>query len=331
MFTRNRYSIFFTVVFLYIVGSFIWWWWLLHSNNRENYLSLAEREEKAFIERGLSEQQFVESEFYRSLSSDYRRKTYMLIGEGIVFVTLITVGFLRIRSSFQSEIALTRQQNNFLLSITHELKSPLASLKLSMQTLQKRELPQQNVKRLADISLDDIDRLENLVENILLASKMEGSGFIAEKQDIDLSELVSKIYERVRVKFLDERGFTSVIESDIIIEGDRFIFSSALYNLIENAVKYSNAGDSIHVELIRKRGEIMLSVADTGIGISAEDKSRVFERFYRVGNEETRTTKGTGLGLYIVKQVVQFHNGTIKVYDNTPKGTRFEITLPETK
>ncbi len=304
---------------------------MLHSNNRENYLSLAEREEEVFIERGLSQQQFLESEFYRSLSSDYNRKTYMLIGEGIVFVTLITIGFLRIRNSFQSEIALTRQQNNFLLSITHELKSPLASLKLSMQTLQKRELPQQNVKRLADISLDDIDRLENLVENILLASKMEGSGFIAEKQDLDLSELTSRIFERIRIKFADDRLFTSLIEPGIVIEGDRFIFSSALYNLIENAVKYSGKGDSISVELQRKRSEILLAVADTGIGIHANDKSRVFERFYRVGNEETRTTKGTGLGLYIVKQVVQFHDGSIRVRDNEPKGTRFEITLPGKK
>lgn len=116
---------------------------------------------------------FEQSSVYTKLYADFRRTELMLYGEGIVFIGLISLGFWRIRKTFREEIAMTRQQNNFLLSITHELKSPLASLKLSMQTIQKRQLDAEHIKSMADMSMDDIERLELLVENILLASKIE--------------------------------------------------------------------------------------------------------------------------------------------------------------
>lgn len=328
MFSKSKYGIFFTVVYFYIIGSFIWWWWLLHTNNKENFHDLLARERLVFLQSGRSESAFINSDFYKQLYTDFRKKSAMLVGEGAVFITLISIGFLRIRNTFREEIALTRQQNNFLLSITHELKSPLASLKLSMQTLQKHELQKDRIRRLADISLMDVDRLELLVENILLASKMDSTDFQVTKEPINLSEIARNIYDRLYEKYQTERSFKASIDEQVYILGDRLIFSSVIYNLLENAVKYSAAGDQIQLILRSQPDGIMLIVEDTGIGIQDEEKQKVFGRFYRVGSESTRTTKGTGLGLFIVKQAVNFHNGTIQLTDNQPKGSRFIIQLP---
>lgn len=111
--------------------------------------------------------------------------------------------------------------------------------------------------------------------------------------------------------------------------GDKFALTSMVTNLIENAVKYSPPCSEVDVNLIRKNGLIQFSVADKGIGIRDEEKSRIFEKFYRVGSEDTRKTKGTGLGLFIVKQVLDKHQATIKVKNNQPSGTIFEVTFSE--
>jgi signal transduction histidine kinase len=252
----------------------------------------------------------------------------MLYGEGAVFILLISVGFWRIRKTFREEISLTRQQNNFLLSITHELKSPLASLKLAMQTLQKRQLPHEQVKSMADMSMDDIERLETLVENILLASKIESAHFKLDKELLELSAITKNIYDRARIKYKNQRSFKQDIADNIYIHADRLSVSSMISNLIENAVKYSTKGSGITVTLNGDEQYAHLHIRDEGIGIPEAEKSRIFDRFYRIGREETRTTKGTGLGLFIVRQIVNMHEGTILVKDNLPQGTVFEVVLP---
>jgi Osmosensitive K+ channel histidine kinase len=117
------------------------------------------------------------------------------------------------------------------------------------------------------------------------------------------------------------------LEADIIIHGDKFAISNVVTNLIENAIKYSPACAMVDVKLYTETNKIIFSVADHGIGISDEEKKLIFNKFYRVGSEATRKTKGTGLGLYIVKTVLQKHDATIKVKDNTPKGSIFEVTF----
>jgi signal transduction histidine kinase len=223
---------------------------------------------------------------------------------------------------------MTRQQNNFLLSITHELKSPLASLKLSMQTVQKRQLDADHIRHLSGMALDDIARLESLVENILLASKIESANFQLNRELIDVSSLVTRIYTSIADKYRSQRVFTSAIEKDAYFYGDQLSFSSVVYNLIENAIKYSGTDGEIHVSLDGDEQFVYLTVSDNGIGVPDAEKGRIFNRFYRIGTEETRTTKGTGLGLFIVKHVVELHGGQIEVMNNAPKGTKFKVTIP---
>ncbi|MBK7035318.1 MAG: hypothetical protein IPH42_02985 [Bacteroidetes bacterium] len=124
-------------MFVYIIASFIWWSYLLHKNNYQNYNEIIKREETIYLQSGRNITDFYSTAIYIRLHKDFKRTELMLYGEGVVFIGLITLGFWRMRKTFREEVALTRQQNNFLLSITHELKSPLASLKLSMQTIQK--------------------------------------------------------------------------------------------------------------------------------------------------------------------------------------------------
>ncbi len=326
--SKSRYFLFFHVVFIYIIASFIWWSYLLHKNNYENYNEVLNREITIFLQSGKNLSDFYSSEIFIGLNSDFKRTELMLYGEGVVFIGLITLGFWRMRKTFREEIALTRQQNNFLLSITHELKSPLASLKLSMQTIQKRQLDPEQVKTMADMSLDDIERLESLVENILLASKIESANFRLNKELIDLSSITKNILNRIRIKFKDQRNFNDLIEENVYFYGDRFSFSSVIYNLIENAIKYSGNGADITIELKGDEKNIYLGIADTGIGIPEMEMSKIFGRFYRIGTEETRKTKGTGLGLFIVNQVVLMHSGKIEVKNNSPVGSIFEITIP---
>lgn len=325
---KSKYWLFFHIVFIYIVSSFIWWSYLLHKNNYQNFTEVLKREQQAYGVNGGLISRFEQSAVYIKLQSDFRRTEMMLYGEGLVFIGLISLGFWRIRKTFREEIAMTRQQNNFLLSITHELKSPLASLKLTMQTIQKRQLDAEHIKSMANMSMDDIERLELLVENILLASKIESSNFILNRELMDLSTITATIYDKIKLKHKGQREFNSDIEHDIYIYGDRFSFASVIYNLIENAIKYSPADGIINVQLTGDEQNAYLSVTDTGIGIPVNEKSRIFDRFYRIGTEETRKTKGTGLGLFIVKHVVELHNGVINVKNNSPKGSIFEVTIP---
>lgn len=325
---KYKYGLFFLIVFIYIISSFAWWMYVLQSNNRENYRTLIAKDQAEYIMRGNSADDFLDTPMYEEIHSDYMRKQYLLIGEGVIFITVIALGFIRIRNTFQEEIQLTQQQNNFLLSITHELKSPLASLKLSMQTLHKHTLETQKVQRLATISLDDIDRLEALVENILLASKMDSSNFMWDADAVNISELIKEIANRFLNKYKEERKFIIEIQEDIYVNGDRFSLTSVFNNLLENAYKYSRVNATIAVRLFSNDHHCTCIVSDTGIGIDEKEKLKIFDRFYRIGREETRSTKGTGLGLFIVKQVVLIHKGTIQVSNNTPVGTVFEIQLP---
>lgn len=263
-----------------------------------------------------------------SLKEDFQRKNKMIYGEGIVFLLLLVFGTYKIHNSFRKEIQLNRQQRNFLLSITHELKSPLAGLKLSTETLTKHNLSEEKENRLLDNSLKDIDRLKNLVDNLLMAAKLEEDDFSLSFLPTDLNQLLANTFNPMRLKYQELRKFEIDIADDLHLEADNFALGTAFSNLLENAIKYSNEGDRIGLQAKRLGKQIEVKVWDEGIGIPAADKKKVFQKFYRVGNEDTRSSKGTGLGLFIVKQLIELHKGVIRIEDNKPKGTSFIITLP---
>lgn len=250
----------------------------------------------------------------------------MVIGEGFVFISLMSFGAYKLHRAINKEKKINAQQKNFLLSVTHELKSPLASIKLYLQTILKRDLDKEQQQSFISKSLLDIERLADLVENMLLATRIENKSYSFPKEQFNFSQLVEKIISRLQIHVCSQEALITEIEPNVYINGDDFALSSVITNLIENAVKYSSDCVPIYVSLKRQlTGKVNFTVADLGIGISDEEKPKIFDKFYRVGNEDTRKTKGTGLGLFIVKQVLDHHQATIKVKNNSPKGTVFDV------
>jgi signal transduction histidine kinase len=257
------------------------------------------------------------------------QRTAMILGEGSMFAVVFVVGAISLHKSIRRERKLQNQKKNFLLSVTHELKSPLASIKLLLQTIQKRDLTKTQMLDFIDKSLLDIERLDDMVENMLLASKIDNRSYTFPKAKFNLSVLVDNIVNRLQLNKCDinEQLINAQIESKIEITGDKFALTSVVTNLIENAIKYSAPCEVVDVKLYSKDDKIHLEVADHGIGIADVEKSRIFDKFYRVGSEDTRNTKGTGLGLYIVKEVLDKHEASIRVKDNRPTGSIFEVVF----
>ncbi len=251
----------------------------------------------------------------------------MIIGEAAVFLLIFLTGAYLMHKTLKREGQLHRQQKNFLLSVTHELKSPLASIKLYLQTILKRDLDKEQKEGFLRNSLKDIERLDDLVENMLMATKIENKSYTFPKEEFDLSCLVENTADRLQVHTCSSQIIRTEVEKGIMITGDRFSLTSMITNLVENAVKYSPPCAEVLVSLCRKNEQVQLKVADQGAGIPDAEKARIFDKFYRVGSEETRKTKGTGLGLFIVKQVLEHHQAQIKVKNNKPSGSIFEVTF----
>lgn len=254
---------------------------------------------------------------------ELKGKLYMILGEGAVFFVIVSIGFFITYRSLHKEIQVNQQQKNFLLSITHELKTPIASLKLYIQTLIKRDLNEEKRIEILTKSLKDADRLNGLVENILLATKIDDKKFPLTKMSFNLSNLI----ESIALSMLETSGkainLEFFVEPNIIYEGDKDAFDSIITNLISNAIKYAPENSTMCLTLVKKEGEIAFSVSDEGQGVQPDEVLKIFKKFYRSGDEETRNQKGTGLGLYIVKKLVEQHNGFIQVRPNKPKGSIF--------
>ncbi len=253
-------------------------------------------------------------------------RTNQYLGEGITFLIVILVGAFVVYSSFKRSLQITRQQNNFMLSVTHELKSPIAGIKLNLQTMERHKLDEEKNKALLNRSINEANRLNDLCTNILLTSQMEGNQYVPAKERINFSELVEDSIEHYANRY--PQRFEEDIESDCIINGDRLMLQMAFNNLLENAVKYTPSDKPISITLDRKNNVIVLQVADQGNGIPDEEKKKIFGKFYRIGNENSRTSKGTGLGLYLTSKILKQHKGKITVKNNTPGGSVFEMVLP---
>lgn len=263
-----------------------------------------------------------------AVAEQMRGKMWMIIGESVVFIVILVLGILRIQRAFRKEVALANQQRNFLLSVTHELKSPIASAKLYLQTLVKRkDLSEDRKQEMLGKAIKDTERLTSLVENILTATKIDNSSYPLHLEKTDVSALALEVMN-ASVETVGKDHPTKLdIDPEVMLEADPLAFTSILLNLYENAIKYSATGSDIEVSLRQEGSQVLMCVKDSGIGVSREDAERIFDKFYRAGSEETRQTKGTGLGLYIVKHLAALHNGEIVVKPNSPQGTIFEITF----
>lgn len=316
----KRLQLLFIVLTTYILLQFGWWAYMLITLNNEVY----ENKVELVHLHGNSNEALLKSDLEKKL----RSKWWMIAGEGFVFIGLLSYGIYQTFLAFKKEYALAKMQKNFLLSVTHEFKSPLAAVKLNIQTLAKHKLSAEQTKGIIESTLSETDRLNDLVENALTAARIDTHSFSLVYSQINLSNLVQSI---VQMKQMTDNGYRKVkcnIQDNVMVLGDDMALSSVVLNLIENAIKYSFDNVDVLISLQKQNENAILKIADKGIGMKQSEREKVFEKFFRIGNEETRNTKGTGLGLYIVKNIVELHKGSISVTDNLPQGCVFTVTLP---
>ncbi len=309
------------LLFGYIIAQFLWWEVLLVRLNTQLI-----NEKQKLLELSVADAASLSTQI-NALHDQKIKKILMISGEGTIFLLLLLYGIGHIRKAQKKETQLLAQKNNFLLSITHELKTPLATTKLQLQTLKKHQLPPEKQLELINIAISENERLNVLIDNVLLATKMQQNEYTISKELVNLSEFVQQLIERTYRSELSKGNIQCDIQPGVMLAIDKIAFPSIIINLIDNAIKYSNELISIQVKLASINGHVTLSVEDAGIGIKDSEKGEIFNQFYRSGNEDVRRTKGTGLGLYIVKYLVEKHHGKITVEDNVPNGSIFKITF----
>lgn len=254
------------------------------------------------------------------LNSKMNIRKRSFISEAIILIILITAGILGLYFSVSTLWELHKQQNNFLLSVTHELKTPIASIILISETLQKRILPTEKHNELLGSIIENADRLKDMTENMLTAMQIENRKFFIRKADFDLSELLKNI----SVSFSLKNQINTDIQDNVIFFGDIAIMKMTLNNIIENAIKYSE-NKPVNISLKKNENEIQIEISDFGMGIDNKYRKKIFKKFYRIEDDEIRRTTGSGLGLFIVNQAVKKHKGKIEISDNKPQGTIVKI------
>jgi signal transduction histidine kinase len=319
----RRNTILFIILLVYVLAAFTFWWFSLQ---KQSFLITEKDKQILYYER---HQYATAQEFQNALdfiNKSQSRRTAQYIGEGSTFIIIIFVGALIVYAAFLRGLRLSRQQNNFMLSVTHELKTPIAGIKLNLQTLQRHDFDRDKQKEILALTIQDVDRLDELCNNILFASRLESKRFSFRMEPVNLTELVSSI-----VTFCQQHNAVTVnahMSDNVVVLGDDAFLKMAINNLVSNAIKYGSNEQPIEISLTKDATQAFVQVKDQGIGIPVEERAHIFKKFYRVEDENTRRTKGTGLGLFIAKVIVNNHKGDISYMPNTPKGSCFSITLP---
>jgi len=270
----------------------------------------------------------------RSIAEKYRPElvpqhiNWPVLAGGIIMLALVLVGLYIIFIYWRRQSRLYAEQKTFIAQITHELKSPLASIRLHLETIRLRKPAPEKMERFLDTMLGDTERLNSLISNFLMAAKLEQRPLGADLSLVDFSSFVDRFVHDFRQQLPEGSILTVNIEPEIHAKIDSEGMKMVLRNLLENAFLYSPASPEIQVELRKNWISCTLSVSDNGKGIDPKEFKNIFKMFYRV-RETGETIRGTGLGLYIVKSIVNRHNGKIRVESSGPeKGSRFIISLP---
>jgi len=315
---------FITVVYwlllLYIVAALVWWFVSLEKQNQ--HITDLRYSELNSQKATLDPQNF-DRQLYK-IDNDSKRNTEKYIAEGVTFLILILIGAFFVYRSVRKQFRVQHQQQNFMMAITHELKTPISVAMLNLETLQKYQLDAEKQKKLIRMTLQETSRLDTLINNILVSSQLEGGGYIFSKEELDFSSLFKDCIRDAKTRY-PERNFIEDLEPEIEIAGDPLLLQLLISNLIENAVKYSPKEKPIICKLNRPGKDVLMNIIDEGIGIADTEKTKIFEKFYRTGNESTRKTQGTGLGLYLCRKIAGDHNADISVTNNIPSGSNFAI------
>ncbi len=315
-------NILFVAVIIYTIAALVFW---ENSLQKQNDIMLQKNKEIGSL---IFNNPTEVKKNLDKITDIHRRKRVQYLGEGAVFLIAILVGALIVYISFRRRLQLTTLQNNFMLSVTHELKSPLAGIRVGLETIAKRPLTKDQQQLMLNNSIVEADRLNELCNNILLSTQIESKVYATNKLPFDIIALVQNCVQAYSNRYAKtDWAFKSNVTT-YAYNGDSFLWQVAINNLLENAKKYAGNSKSIDSTIHVSNNTINICIADQGPGIPDADKKKIFHKFYRRGNENTRISKGTGLGLYIVEQTTKWHKGSVKMEDNKPIGNIAIITIP---
>ncbi len=255
---------------------------------------------------------------------------WTLLTVGTAFLVFVLVGVVLYLQLSVETINLNRRQSNFIDSVTHELKSPLASLKLYLQTFERCRVRPEEQQNFVRYMLDDVERLDTLINHLLDAARLDHRIVDTDLELVDLADVLEDCVEGVCLRYRVSRDVVHLETEQLPVRARTVDLDLVFRNLIDNAVKY--AGEVPQVEISARRlsdQEALVRISDNGKGIPADLRRKIFGRFFRVGEELERETPGLGLGLYITRTMVRRLKGKIRVRDREGgSGTTFEVTLP---
>lgn len=306
------------VMLLYTMAALVWW-----------FIAL-QRQAAEMAELRMAQLSPDDPSYERRMREEIAfktRKNAQYIGEGLIFFLVIVVGAVFVYRATRKQLQLVKQQQNFMMAVTHELKTPIAVTRLNLETLQRRRLDEERQKMLLQTAIIETERLNDLANNILLASRMDGGESVDFSERVDLCRHASDLVRQFAVRY-PGRKIEWMQTDACMVGGDELLLRILISNLLDNAVTYTPENCPITVSVKRSGSNAILEVADTGAGIADGEKTKIFDKFYRMGNEETRSAKGTGLGLFLCRKIVLAHKGSIDVRDNQPHGCVFIVQIP---
>jgi signal transduction histidine kinase len=300
-----------------MVAAFVWWYISLENQNRliaETQLNQMQSNDVAYVQK------------VKLVQSYQIRKQKQFLGEGITFLVLFVLGAAFVYRSLMRQIRFSNQQQNFMMAVTHELKTPIAVTQLNIETILKRTLPEATQAQLLQKALLESKRLDGLVNNILITSQLEQGEMTRHLQHFDFSIAITDWIDSFKKRY-PSRLVNESIAPNMSILGEPLLLELLFNNLLENANKYTKNDLPIDVIVSGEGARVTLKVIDQGSGIPVAEKNKIFEKFYRIGNEDTRKSKGTGLGLYLCRKIAEFHNASLYYQPNTPQGSQFIFTI----
>ncbi|MGC2422710.1 MAG: HAMP domain-containing sensor histidine kinase [Candidatus Acidiferrales bacterium] len=253
---------------------------------------------------------------------------------GVILFAAIILGLILNTTYLVREIRLNEQHNSFINAVTHELKTPIASIRLYLETLQRREIDEARRQKFYGLMLEDVDRLLGTVDQVLKAGEADHRRGAANRAEIDFGSLAGECVELARTRHRLREGALSMEGpgngTAIKVQGDAAELRTALSNILDNAIKYSGGNVDVRVQIETPDDKrVVLRVRDRGIGIPANELKRIFKRFHRVRGRSAAKVKGTGLGLFIVRAIARAHGG--KVFAESggeARGTTVTLELP---
>ncbi len=301
----------------YTIVAICWWFYELYHHNNTTSL---------FRIKDLNINSATYIQDYNQIISIRNRNNIQFISEGLFFLIVILACALYLFRVVVKELKRNAEQRNFMMAITHELKTPIAVSKLNLETMQKHKLNEDQQTKLISNTLTETNRLDTLCNNLLLSYQLTEKAFKLNNIQINLSEFLEDLISKFQFHF-PTRKIYSNLQGQVFVKGDMFLLEIAINNLLENATKYSSKEKPITIILTSENNLALLHIEDEGEGISEADKKLVFKKFYRIGNEATKHAKGTGLGLYLVSKICRLHDGNITIQNNPKGGSVFTFVV----